>query len=228
MAENVTSDDLHESMTIWYVTWHGKQKKSWFWSWRSSEVTFSVMVRSNVLQFVENIERSNTEVITFHLICHLTCDTQVTVVVMEVIWGHVFSHGEVKWPQICLKHWKVEYWSKNLSLDMSWHGIRKRHLRSWRSSEVTFTVICLRHWKVEYWSHYFSFDMSHDMGYAKVNVVVMEVIWGHIFGHGEVKWPPIYLKHWKVEYWSHNLSFDMSLAMVFLLFIFLGPQEEGG
>ena len=70
--------------------------------------------------------------------------------------------------------------------------------------------------------------MSHDMGYAKVNVVVMEVIWGHIFGHGEVKWPPIYLKHWKVEYWSHNLSFDMSLAMVFLLFIFLGPQGEGG
>ena len=31
----------------------------------------------------------------------------------------------------------------------------------------------------------------------------MEVIWGHIFGHGEVKWPPIGLEHWKVEYWSH-------------------------
>ena len=59
---------------------------------------------------------------------------------MEVIWGHAFGHGEVKWPPIGLKHWKVEYWR-----------------------------------------HYLSFDMSHDMGYAKVIVVVMEVIWGHIF-----------------------------------------------
>ena len=41
----------------------------------------------------------------------------------------------------------------------------------------------------------------------------MEVIWGHIFGHGEVKWPPIGLKHWKVEYWSHYLSFYMSHDM---------------
>ena len=41
----------------------------------------------------------------------------------------------------------------------------------------------------------------------------MEVILGHIFGHGEVRWPPICLKHWKVGYWSHYLSFDMSNDM---------------
>ena len=70
-----------------------------------------------------------------------------------------------------------------------------------------FCPICLKHWKVEYWSHYLSFDMSHDMGYAKVIVVVMEVIWGHIFGHGEVKWPPIGLKHWKFEYWSPSFLY---------------------
>ena len=73
--------------------------------------------------------------------------------------------------------------------------------------------------------------MSHDMGYAKVIIVVMEVIWGHVFGHGEVKWPPIGLKHWNVEYWSHYLSFDMSLAMVWFFFIFFfyfGPQWRGG
>ena len=39
--------------------------------------------------------------------------------------------------------------------------------------------------------HYLSFDKSHDVGYAKVIVVVMEVIWGHVFGHGEVKWPQL-------------------------------------
>ena len=55
--------------------------------------------------------------------------------------------------------------------------------------------------------------MSQDIGYKKVIVVVMEVIWGHIFGHGEIKWPPISLKPWKVEYWSHYLSFDMSHDM---------------
>ena len=190
---------------------------------------------------------------------------------MEVIWGHIFGLGEVKWPPICLKHWKVEYWSHYLSFDMShdmrykkvivmvmeiicshifghgevkwppigltlkgrilkllpfiWcvtlHGIRKSHccghwghlrlhFRSWWGQ---MPPICLKHWKVEYWSHYLSFDMSHDMWYAKVIVVVMEVIWGHIFCQGEVKWPPICLKHWKVEYWSHYLSFDMSHDM---------------
>ena len=36
---------------FWYVTWYGI-RKSLLWSWRSSEVTFSVMVRSNDLQLV--------------------------------------------------------------------------------------------------------------------------------------------------------------------------------
>ena len=83
----------------------------------------------------------------------------------------------------------------------------------WGHGEVKWPPIGLKHWKVGHWSHYLSFDMSHDTGYTKVIVVVMEVIWGHISGHGEVKWPPIGLKHWKAEYWSHYISFNMSLDM---------------
>ena len=148
----------------------------------------------------------------------MSCDISNGHGLMEVIWSHIFGHGEVKLPPICLKHWKVEYWSHYFSfdrlLDMCY---AKVIVWSWRSSEVRFRSwwghfgyvkwppICLKHWKVEYWSHNLSFDMSHDMGYEKVIFVVMEVIWGHSFGHGEVKWPPICLKHWNVEYWSHHL-----------------------
>ena len=42
--------------------------------------------------------------------------------------------------------------------------------------------------------------MSHDMEYEKVIVVAMEVIWGHIFSHEDVKWPTINQKKLKVEY----------------------------
>ena len=47
----------------------------------------------------------------------------------------------------------------------------------------------------------------------KLIVVVMEVICGHIVGHGAVNLPPIDLKPLQVDYWSHYLSFDMSLNM---------------
>ena len=56
-----------------------------------------------------------------------------------------------------------------------------------------------------------SFDMSHDMGYKKVIVVVIEVIRGHIFGHRKFKWSPNDLKCWQVNYWMHYLLLDMSL-----------------
>ena len=129
-------------------------------------------------------------------------------VVIEIIWGHIFGHGKVKWPPIGLKHWKVEYCSHYLSFDVTWHWIRKviavvmeviwGHIFGY--GEVKLPSIGLKHWKVEYWSQYPSFDMLHNIGYKKVIAVVkvMEVIWGHNFGHGEVKWPPIGLKHWKV------------------------------
>ena len=55
----------------------------------------------------------------------------------------------------------------------------------------------------------------------------MEVIWGHIFGHGEVKLPPIFLKHWKVKY-SYYFSFDTSLAMVWFFFFFLRSPDSRG
>ena len=54
---------------------------------------------------------------------------------------------------------------------------------------------------------------SLEMRLEKVIVVVMKIIWGHIFGHGEVKWPLISLKHGKVEFWRYKFSFDMSLDM---------------
>ena len=108
---------------------------------------------------------------------------------MEVILGHIFGHGEVKWPPIGLKHWKVEYWSHYLSYDMS-HNMRYEKVivvvmevilgHIFGHGEVRWPPIWLKHWKVGYWSHYLSFDMSNDMGYAKVIVVVMEVIWGHL------------------------------------------------
>jgi hypothetical protein len=99
--------------------------------------------------------------------------------VMEVIWGHIFGHGEVKWPPIGLKHWKVEYWSHYLSFYMS-------HDMGYKKVIVVVMEVI--------WGHIF----RHDMGYENVIVVVIEVIWCHILGHGEVKWPPIGLKHWKV------------------------------
>ena len=209
---------------------------------------------------------------------------------LEVISGHIFGHGEVKWPLIGQRNersntelpffWYVTWnviskshcyghgghlrsysglwwgqmtsnWSKTLkgwilkSLTFiwygTWHGISKSHccghgghLRSHFQSWWG-----LKHWKVEYWSHYVPFDMSHDMGYEKVIVEVMELFWGHIFDHGEVKWPPIGLKHWKVKYWSYKwppiglkhwkvkywsyyLSFDMSIAMVWFFFVTRG------
>ena len=181
--------------------------------------------------------------------------------VIEVIWCHIFSHGEVKWPPIVLKTlegwilkslpfiWYVQGWGagKFFSNSASWlfssgsgsgswffpqaapapapgfffkrlrlQGAKNTRLRpapapkpwichmtwdtkksllwSWRSfchGEFKWYPIGLKHWKVEYWSHYLSFDMSHDIGYKKVIVVVMEVIWGHVFGHGEVKWPAL-------------------------------------
>ena len=40
-----------------------------------------------------------------------------------------------------------------------------------------------------------------------VNFVVIEAIWGRIFGPSGIKRPPIDLK-WQVNYWSPYLSFD--------------------
>ena len=54
---------------------------------------------------------------------------------------------------------------------------------------------------------------SLEMRLEKFIVVFMKIIWGHIFGHGEVKWPLISLKHGKVEFWRYKFSFDMSLDM---------------
>ena len=121
----------------------------------------------------------------------------------------------VNQPQKDMYHWKAEYWVSTFHLICrTAHGKEAIIGYIFRQyGEVKWPPIGLKHWKVEYWSHYLSFDMSHDMGYAKVIIVVMEVIWGHVFGHGEVKWPPIGLKHWQVEYWSHYLSFDMSHDM---------------
>ena len=91
---------------------------------------------------------------------------------MEVIWGHAFGHGEVKWPPIGLKHWKVEYWSHYLSFDMSHDmGYAKVIIvimeviwgHVFGHGEVKWPPIGLKHWNVEYWSHYLSFDMSLAM-----------------------------------------------------------------
>ena len=91
---------------------------------------------------------------------------------MEVIWGHVFGHGEVKWPPIGLRHWKVEYWSHYLSFDMSHDmGYAKVIIvvmeviwgLVFGHGEVKWPPIGLKHWKVEYWSHNLSFDMSLAM-----------------------------------------------------------------
>ena len=92
---------------------------------------------------------------------------------MEVIWGHIFGHGEVKWPPIGLKHWKVEYWSHYLSFYMS-HDMGYEKVivvvmeviwgHIFGHGEVKWPPIGLKHWKVKYWSHYLSFDMSYDMG----------------------------------------------------------------
>ena len=92
----------------------------------------------------------------------LTLVTRVSYII-DVIWGHVFGHGEVKWPPIGLKHWKVRQWSLYLSFDMS-HDMGYTKVivmvmdviwgHVFGHGEVKWPPIGLKHWTAEYWSHY--------------------------------------------------------------------------
>ena len=59
------------------------------------------------------------------------------------------------------------------------------------------------------------------MAYETFIFVVMEVIWGHIFGHREVEKPLNDLKCWRLKCCSNYLSFDISLDMAYETFIFV-------
>ena len=157
------------------------------------------------VKLVYNIEMSNTKV--FPLISYVVFIgiQKVIVVVMKVLWGHIFGHGEVKWPPICLKHRKVEYCSHYLSFDMSHdmgyekvivvvmkvicgyifgHGVVKwppicLNIKRSNTDVITFHLICHLTWDTKkslLWS-WRSFEVTY-------------------FGHVEVKWPLICLKHW--------------------------------
>ena len=121
--------------------------------------------------------------------------------------GNLKQHRERNHWRYCVSMWRMwSYINKRLNLKnhkeikhpceyCAYSATKKSELSKHKKRNITWL------------------DMSPDIGYEKVIVVVIEVIWGQIFGHGEVKWPPIGLKHWKVEYWSHYLSFDMSYDM---------------
>ena len=98
---------------IWYVTWHGIQKRSLLWSWRSH-------FRSNDLQLIKTyIRRSKTEVITIHLIYHMTCDTKVIAVVMEVTFSVMVRSNDL---QLVLSIERSNTWVITFHLYVTRHG----------------------------------------------------------------------------------------------------------
>ena len=175
---------------IWYVTWqgiskshcrgHGCHRKSHFRSWWGQMTSnFSKTLNGRILKSFPFIWY-----VTWHGIGKSHCCGH---------GGNLRSHFRSWWDQM------TSNWSKTLVILQSlpfiwyviWHGIQKSHCcghggHTFGLGEVKWPPIGLKNLKVEYWSPYLSFDMSHNMGYEKVIVVVMEVIWGHIFGHGEV------------------------------------------
>ena len=93
---------------------------------------------------------------------------------------------------------------------------------------MNWPPIDLKRWQANYLSPYLAFDISLDISNETFIFVVMEVIWGRIFGHSEAKWPLIDLKCWQVNYWSPYLSFDMSLHIGYETLIFVVSEVIWG
>ena len=73
-----------------------------------------------------------------------------------------------------------------------------------------------------------SSDLPLDIGYETFIFMVMEVIWGRIFGLSEAYWSSIDLKYWHVNYLSHYLLFDISLDIGYETFSFVVKEVIWG